>query len=121
MYLTMPKHSYKNSLWFGGGIGSFHSLRITTVSHIEFTRVQFSYRIVPRQAVKHFTSTCCLYFRNELKLLYMPEQTHIIGATIYGLLLCMILNTINVIIYSITDRHIHFKLFQNKITIDVDL
>jgi hypothetical protein len=36
----------------GGGVGSFHSRRITTVSHIEFARAQFNYRIVPGQVVK---------------------------------------------------------------------
>jgi hypothetical protein len=52
------------------------SPRITAVSHIEFTRAQFSHRIVSGQAVKQFTSTSCLHFRKELKLLYIPEQRY---------------------------------------------
>jgi hypothetical protein len=38
-------------------------------NHFEFTRAQFSHRIVPGQVVKQFTSTSCPYFRKELKLL----------------------------------------------------
>jgi hypothetical protein len=39
-----------------------------------FTRARST--IVPVQAVKQFTSTSCLHFRKEPKLLYMPEQRY---------------------------------------------
>jgi hypothetical protein len=50
------------------------SLRITTISHIEFTRAQFNHRIVPGQAVKQFTSTTCLHFRKELKTVHARAE-----------------------------------------------
>jgi hypothetical protein len=46
------------------------------VSHIEFTRAQFSHRSVPVQAAKQFTSTSCLHFRKGLKLLYISKQRY---------------------------------------------
>jgi hypothetical protein len=54
------------------------SLRITTVSHIEFTRAQFNHRIVPGQAVQQFTSTSCLQFHKDLKLYIATIAFHFI-------------------------------------------
>jgi hypothetical protein len=56
MYLTL----------IGGvGVGSFHSWS-WQISHIEFTRAQFSHHIIPGQAVKQFINASGLHFLKEL-------------------------------------------------------